>query len=270
MKDIVTQGLREMGITPPDGAVDRLAEYGRLLLAQNEVMNLTAITEPEQVARLHFLDSAAILAWQGGASGKPRPTSQEGALSVPFGDSSPGGGASEPSPSWLAGKSVIDVGTGAGFPGMVLKILEPSLSLTLLDSLGKRVVWLEKVCEALSLDGVRCIHARAEEQALEPGYRDGFDVAVSRAVAAFPALCELCLPYVKVGGVFLSMKSVESGEEVHAGAGAVKKLGGLPPTHWDYPIPGTSVVHRLVEVKKAAPTPKGLPRSWGKIKKAPL
>ena len=238
MKDIVAQGLREMDITPPDGAVDRLAEYARLLLEQNEVMNLTAITEPEQVARLHFLDSAAILKWGGDG--------------------------------WLQNKTVIDVGTGAGFPGMVLKILEPSLSLTLLDSLGKRVVWLEKVCEALSLDGVRCIHARAEEQALEPGYRDGFDVAVSRAVAAFPALCELCLPYVKVGGVFLSMKSVESAEEVGAGAGAVKKLGGLSPTHWDYPIPGTSVVHRLVEVKKAAPTPKGLPRSWGKIKKAPL
>ena len=177
MKDIVTQGLQEMGITPPDGAVDKLVEYGRLLLEQNKVMNLTAITEPDQVARLHFLDSAAILKWD---------AEQRGA------------GGRTTAPTWLANKTVIDVGTGAGFPGMVLKILEPSISLTLVDSLGKRVVWLEKVCEALSLDGVRCLHARAEELALDPGFRDGFDAAVSRAVAAFPALCELCLPYTKV------------------------------------------------------------------------
>ena len=157
MKDIVAQGLREMGIIPPDGAVDKLAEYGRLLLEQNQVMNLTAITDPDQVARLHFLDSAAILVKEN-----------------------------------LVGKAVIDVGTGAGFPGMVLKILEPSISLTLLDSLGKRVTWLETVCEALGLDGVRCIHARAEELALEPGFRDSFDFATSRAVAAYPALSELC------------------------------------------------------------------------------
>ncbi|MCI9402955.1 MAG: 16S rRNA (guanine(527)-N(7))-methyltransferase RsmG [Oscillospiraceae bacterium] len=249
MKDIVTQGLQEMGITPPDGAVDKLVEYGRLLLEQNKVMNLTAITEPDQVARLHFLDSAAILKWD---------AEQRGA------------GGRTTAPTWLANKTVIDVGTGAGFPGMVLKILEPSISLTLVDSLGKRVVWLEKVCEALSLDGVRCLHARAEELALDPGFRDGFDVAVSRAVAAFPALCELCLPYTKVGGRFAAMKSVESGEEVQSGQNAVKRLGGRLLKPHDYPIPGTEVTHRLVGVEKTAPTPKGLPRSWGKIKKSPL
>lgn len=247
MKHIVTQGLQEMGIAPPDGAVDKLTEYARLLLEQNRVMNLTAITEPAEVARLHFLDSAAILGWRAGQC--PAPTN---------------GG------SWLANKTLIDVGTGAGFPGMVLKILEPSISLTLVDSLGKRVVWLEKVCEALSLDGVRCIHARAEELALDPGFRDGFDVAVSRAVAAFPALCELCLPYTKVGGRFAAMKSVESGEEVQSGQNAVKRLGGKLLKPHDYPIPGTEVTHRLVGVEKTAPTPKGLPRSWGKIKKGPL
>jgi len=245
MKDILAQGLREMGVTPPQGAVEKLCRYGELLLEQNKVMNLTAITEPERVARLHFLDSAAILTWPGG--GKP------------------GHGG-----SWLAGKSVIDVGTGAGFPGMVLKILEPSLSLTLVDSLGKRLVWLESVCEALSLDGVQCIHARAEELALEPGFRDSFDVAVSRAVAAFPALCELCLPYVRPGGVFLAMKSVDSGAEVESGRNAVKRLGGKLSEGWDYPIPGAGVTHRIVGVEKAAATPKGLPRSWGKIKRAPL
>ena len=263
MKDILTQGFGEMGFTPPEGAVDKLCRYGELLLEQNQVMNLTAITEPEQVARLHFLDSAAVLSWGnrkaagasprpigecGGASGKPRPT----------------GG------TWLANRSLVDVGTGAGFPGMVLKLLEPSLSLTLVDSLGKRLLWLEKVCEALSLDGVRCFHGRAEELALEPEFQDRFDVATSRAVAAFPALCELCLPYVRPGGVFLALKSVESGGEVMGGQNAVKRLGGKLLEPWDYPIPGGGVTHRIVGVEKVSPTPKGFPRSWGKIKKSPL
>lgn len=225
-----------MGLTPPDGAVDKLCRYAELLLEQNQVMNLTAITQPDQVARLHFLDSAAVLAHCGP----------------------------------LAGKSLVDVGTGAGFPGLVLKILEPSLALTLVDSLGKRVNWLSEVCEALSLDGVRCLHARAEELALAPEFRDGFDLAVSRAVAAFPLLCELCLPYVKVGGAFIAMKSVESGGEVQSGANAVKRLGGKLLENIDYSVPGTEVTHRLVVVEKRVPTPKGLPRSWGKIKKSPL
>ena len=253
MENILVQGIQELGITPPEGAVDKLCRYAELLLEQNKVMNLTAITEPEQVARLHFLDSAAILGWAGL---EPAPT---GSTAKP-----------QASPSWLSGKALIDVGTGAGFPGVVLKILEPSLRLTLVDSLGKRVSWLENVCKALSLDNVRCFHARAEELALEEGFRDAFDVSTSRAVAAFPALCELCLPYVKVGGVFLAMKSVESGQEVLAGEKAVKQLGGKALPNWDYPIPGGEVTHRLIAVQKVSPTPAGLPRSWGKIKKAPL
>ncbi|MDE6108514.1 MAG: 16S rRNA (guanine(527)-N(7))-methyltransferase RsmG [Oscillospiraceae bacterium] len=237
MREVLAHGLKEMGLSPTEEQIGQLEQYAGLLIEQNKVMNLTAITEPEQMARLHFMDSAAILAW-------------------PKVD--------------LAGKSVIDVGTGAGFPGMVLKILEPSISLTLVDSLGKRVAWLETVCEALSLDGVRCLHARAEELALEKGFRDSFDVAVSRAVASYPLLCELCLPFVRPGGVFLSMKSVESGAEVKAGENAVKQLGAKALGHWDYAIPGAGVTHRLVGTEKISPTPKGLPRSWGKIKKSPL
>ena len=237
IKTLLAQGLREMGLTPPEGAVDKLCRYGELLLEQNQVMNLTAITDPAGVAQLHFLDSAAVLTHAGVS---------------------------------LAGKSVVDVGTGAGFPGMVLKILEPSLSLTLVDSLGKRVTWLEEVCKALSLDSVRCFHGRAEELALEPEFRDGFDVATSRAVAAFPALCELCLPYVRPGGYFLAMKSVESGGEVDGGQNAVKRLGGKLLGGWDYPVPGAGITHRIVGVEKLSLTPEGLPRSWGKIKKAPL
>ena len=159
MREILIPGLDEMGLTPPAGAVEALERYAELLLEQNRVMNLTAITQPEAVARLHFLDSAGLLSRGGGG------------------------------PGWWSGKRVIDVGTGAGFPGLVLKLLEPSISLTLLDSLGKRVTWLEGVCHALGLEGVQCLHARAEEQALEPGFRDAFDVAVSRAVASLPLLC---------------------------------------------------------------------------------
>lgn len=244
MRDILTRGLEEMGLHPAGDAVDKLCRYARLLLEQNQVMNLTAITQPDQVARLHFLDSAAVLAC--------------------------GGPAGEGGASWLAGRSLIDVGTGAGFPGLVLKILEPSLSLTLADSLGKRIDWLREVCEALSLDGVRCLHARAEELALEPEFRDRFDVATSRAVAAFPMLCELCLPFVKVGGRFVAMKSVDSGQEVQGGENAVKRLGGKVLDSVDYPIPGAGVTHRLVVVEKRSPTAQGLPRSWGKIKKSPL
>ena len=129
MQARIASGLTALGLTPPDGAAARLAEYGRLLLEQNQVMNLTAITEPDQVADLHFLDSAALLT---------------------LGED-------------LRGKRLIDVGTGAGFPGLPLRILEPSLQLTLLDSLGKRVNWLASVCNTLGLEGVECLHARAEE-----------------------------------------------------------------------------------------------------------
>ena len=238
MKELLLDGLTQMGLSPTSRQIEQLEEYARLLLEQNQVMNLTAITEPDQVARLHFLDSASIIAWKGSGS--------------------------------LAHKSVMDVGTGAGFPGVVLKILEPSLKLTLVDSLGKRVAWLEAVCKAISLDEVRCLHARAEELALEPGFRDSFDLAVSRAVASYPLLSELCLPFVRVGGAFVAMKSVESDAEVQSGEKAVKTLGGKALESWDYTIPGTDVIHRLVAAQKTAPTPKGYPRSWGKIKKNPL
>lgn len=235
MKERINAGLTALGLTPPPGAAETLAEYGRLLLEQNQVMNLTAITQPEQVADLHMLDSAALL------------------------------GAAD-----FRGKTVIDVGTGAGFPGLPLRILEPSIRLTLLDSLGKRVSWLASVCAALGAEGVQCLHARAEEQALQPGFRDSFDFAVSRAVASLNLLCEICLPYVKVGGQFLAMKAVDSDEELSQAAGAIRLLGGrvLPP--YDYTIPGTDVVHRVIPIEKIAPTPKGYPRRWAKIQKAPL
>lgn len=237
MEQIISDGLEALGLTcsTPSDAPARLARYGQMLLEKNQVMNLTAIREPEAVARMHFLDCAALLR---------------------FCD--------------FERKTLIDVGTGAGFPGMVLKMLVPSLDVTLLDSLNKRLDWLEESCGALELDGIRTVHARAEEQALEKGFRDSFDFAAARAVADLRVLCELCLPYVKVGGRFLAMKSAGSGEELAGAEHAVKLLGGRVAAVEDYAIPGTEVVHRLVVIEKLAPTLKGYPRRWAKIQKEPL
>lgn len=237
MEEIISAGLEALGLTSrvPADAPEKLARYGHMLLEKNQVMNLTAIREPDAVARMHFLDCAALLR---------------------FCD--------------FEGKTLIDVGTGAGFPGMVLKMLVPSLEVTLLDSLNKRLDWLEETCGALELDGIRTLHARAEEQALEKGFRDSFDFAAARAVADLRVLCELCLPYVKVGGRFLAMKSAGSGEELAGAEHAVKLLGGRVAAVEDYPIPGTEITHRLVVIEKLAPTLKGYPRRWSKIQKEPL
>ncbi len=237
MEQMISAGLEALGLTGrvPADAPARLARYGQMLLEKNQVMNLTAIREPDGVARLHFLDCAALLNYCDFES-----------------------------------KTLIDVGTGAGFPGMVLKILVPSLEVTLLDSLNKRLDWLEEVSSALGLEGVRTLHARGEEQGLVKGWRDSFDFAAARAVADLGVLCELCLPFVKVGGRFLAMKSTGSGRELEEAAHAVRLLGGRVAQVEDYPIPGTEVTHRLIAIEKLAPTLKGYPRRWTKIQKEPL
>ena len=235
MRGLLEQGLAELGIAPPAGAVEKLMRYGQLLLEQNQVINLTAITRPEEVATLHFLDSAALLGCAG-----------------------------------LAGASLVDVGTGAGFPGVVLKVLAPDLRLTLVDSLGKRLDWLETVCQALGLEGVTLRHDRAEELAQEPDWREAFDFAAARAVADLRVLAELCLPFVRVGGRFLAMKAAGCQAEVDAAGRAVSVLGGRLLPAWHYAIPGTEVKRTVAAVEKIAPTPKGYPRRWARIRKAPL
>ena len=156
---------------------------------------------------------------------------------------------------------------------MALKILLPSLDVTLLDSLNKRLDWLDEVCAALGLDGmdgVHTVHQRAEEAGHDPALRERFDFATARAVADFGVLCELCLPFVKVGGRFLAMKSVDSEAEIKAAEAALRELGGEVETCFDYQIPETDVVHRVVVVKKTASTPPRYPRRWAKIQKDPL
>ena len=227
MKEILTS---EAPVALTAEQVDTFCRFGEALLKQNKVMNLTAITEPEAVARLHFIDCMELLTLAD-----------------------------------LREKTVIDVGCGAGFPGVPLKIAEPSLRLTLLDSLGKRMRWLAEVLPALGIDA-ELVTARAEEAAA--ARREQFDVAVSRAVARLNILAELCLPYVRVGGYFLAMKGAMAQEEADEAADAVRRLGGRIERIAEYPI--ADAVHRVVVVQKISATPKTWPRPFAEIKKSPL
>ena len=237
MEELIRSGLEQLGLASrvPDEAPGQLARYGRALIEKNQVMNLTAITEPKDVATLHMLDCAPLL------------------------DHGP-----------FAGKALIDVGTGAGFPGMVLKVLVPTLEVTLLDSLQKRLDWLDETADSLGLSGIRTLHARAEEAGRDPALRERFDFAAARAVADLRLLCELCLPFVKVGGRFLAMKSVDCGGELDAARPAIQTLGGRVAGCCDYTIPHTQVTHRVVVVDKVASTPAAYPRRWARMQKAPL
>ena len=231
MISLLTEGLAQLGL--PTDAAPRLAEFAGAVLEKNRVMNLTAITQPGDFATLHLLDSAALLTF-----------------------------------SPLRGKKVVDVGTGAGFPGMPLRILEPDFDLTLLDSLGKRVQFLRQTCAQMGLERVEAVHARAEEFAVE--HRESYDVAASRAVAALNVLSELALPLVKVGGCFLAMKSVDSDAEIDRARGAIGQLGGTIRAIRDYTVPCTDVVHRVVIIDKVRPAPEQFPRPFARIKKSPL
>ena len=232
MEALIQSGLAELGLDPVKA--EALTHYGELLLEKNRVMNLTGLDTPWEVATLHMLDCAALCA------------------------------------HWRFAGRVIDVGTGAGFPGVVLKVLVPSLDVTLLDSLQKRLDWLEETCGALGLAGIRTVHGRAEEKSRGDAFREQFDVVTSRAVAELRTLSELCLPYVRPGGAFLAMKSVDSDGELSAAGGAIAALGGRLREKRDYRIPGTDVRHRVIVIEKISETPKKYPRSFAKIKKNPL
>ena len=233
MVEELISGAEALGLTLSEAQLAAFERYASLLVEKNAVMNLTAITDPADFAALHLLDSAALL------------------NVADFRD-----------------KKVVDVGTGAGFPGMPLRILEPDFDLTLLDSLGKRIAFLQDVCAQMGLERVEAVHARAEEFAAD--HRESFDLAISRAVAALNVLCELALPLVRVGGSFLAMKSVDSDAEIDAARAAVGQLGGRIREIRDYLIPGTDVVHRVVVIDKLRPTPRQYPRTFAKIKKNPL
>lgn len=229
MRAALTAGLAALGLDP--ALCGRLEAFAGLVLERNRVMNLTAITEPSAFAGLHLLDSLSLIPLAGLSSG-----------------------------------TVVDVGTGAGFPGVPLAIALPEARVTLLDSLGKRIEFLREACGALGLENTRCVHARAEEF----GEREQFDWAVSRAVAPLPMLCELSLPLVRVGGRFLAMKSSHSQEELDEAGRAISILGGRVDWVKDYPIPGAEIQHRLICIEKTTPTPRKYPRRFSQLKKQPL
>ena len=223
-------GLPELGLDLPEQTQRSLCDFGCAVVKQNEVMNLTAITAPDQVAKLHLLDSLSVL-----------------------------------KAADLSGKRVIDVGCGAGFPGVPLKIACPGMKLTLLDSLGKRMNWLEQILPALGVEA-QCVTARAEEAAAQR--REQYDFATSRAVARLNILLELTAPFVKVGGAVLAMKGTAAAEELEEAKNAIRQLGLKLEKVLEFPMDGTA--HSVIVLRKVKPTPVQYPRRYAKIKQQPL
>lgn len=233
LEEILKDGFAALDISPDGAAFERYRVYYEYLEEMNQVMNLTAISGEEDVARLHFLDCAALLGF-----------------------------------TELRGKRVIDIGSGAGFPGLALKIARPEMDITLLDSLDKRIGFLKNLTEKLGLSGVECVHLRAEEAPAE--YRQSYDVALSRAVARLSVLAELCLPFVKKGGCFVAMKGPDCAQELNEAKRAIALLGGELAEVRDYTIPCTDITHSAVILRKVKDTPARYPRRWAQIKKQPL
>lgn len=230
MKQTLLQGLPELKLALSEEQMDTLCAFGAAVVRQNQVMNLTAITEPAQVAKLHLLDSLSVLS----------------ALD-------------------LRGKKLIDVGCGAGFPGVPLAIACPEAQVTLLDSLGKRITWLKEILPQLGIQA-ECVTARAEEAVVS--CRESYDIATSRAVARLNILLELLAPYVKVGGAVVALKGSAAKEELGECGDAIKKLGLRQEAFLEFPVDGAS--HALIVLRKVAPTPKMYPRRYAKIKQSPL
>lgn len=234
MKNLLINGADKLGTPLTEHQAEQFVKYAQLLVEWNNNINLTAITDDEGIVTKHFLDSLTPL---------------------------------------LTGKisgSVIDVGTGAGFPGFPIKIANPAVQLTLLDSLNKRVKFLQTVADELGLDNVTCIHSRAEDGGKNKQLREKFDVCVSRAVANLAVLAELCLPFVKVGGVFMALKGPLADTEIEQGKKAISALGGEIVGITEFDIPFTDLNHKIIMIKKVRHTPPQYPRKAGVPSKNPI
>lgn len=231
-------GLEELNITLTDEQIEQFLQYYEMLVEKNKVMNLTGITEYEEVIQKHFLDSLSLI------HVIPDIASQK--------------------------LTVIDLGTGAGFPGIPLKIAFPELEITLMDSLNKRILFLQEVIDALGLKKVSAVHGRAEEMASNATHRQQYDLCVSRAVSNLAVLTEYCLPFVKKGGLFVSYKSADSDAEIQEGKKAISILGGKLTSVDKFQLPDSDLRRALVCIKKVKDTPKKYPRKAGTPAKLPL
>ncbi len=234
------KGLTEFGITLKKRQICHFLTYYERLIEWNSFMNLTAITEYEDVMKKHFLDSLSII--------KACPEIADPTRKI----------------------RLIDVGTGAGFPGLPIKIAFPHVEVTLLDSLNKRINFLKAVIEELELDDIEALHGRAEEFAKASLLRESYDICVSRAVANLSTLSEYCLPYVKVGGKFVSYKSEKIAEEREKAARAIELLGGEEIDQEEFILPGTDIYRNLFVIEKVKNTPKKFPRKAGLASKEPI
>lgn len=235
IEELLAESCKKINIELTEKQIKQFIDYKDMLLEWNEKFNLTAITDEREIILKHFVDCLAISA---GAE--------------------------------LAGKKIIDVGTGAGFPGVPVKIAFPDTQMTLLDSLNKRITFLEDLKNKLGLENVICIHSRAEDGGADKNLREGFDLCISRAVANLAVLSEYCLPFVKVGGCFISMKGPDVKDELNESEKAIKVLGGEVKEVKLINIPETDINHSLIIIKKIKPTPSKYPRKAGKAKKEPI
>ncbi len=235
----IQKRFQEAGLVLSEKQAGQFAAYAELLVQWNEKMNLTSITDFDEILEKHFLDSLAAAI---------RPVL--------------------PPDVWKG--NLVDVGTGAGFPGIPLKIYYPDLKVTLLDSLNKRVGFLDQVIRELGLKKITAVHGRAEDLAKDPRYREQFGLCVSRAVAALPVLAEYCLPFVRRGGFLVAYKSGQVEEELTQGGKAVKVLGGSLQKTEKFVLPGTDISRSLVLIRKVENTPKKYPRKAGTPAKQPL
>lgn len=231
IKDLLQNYIKDYKITLTENQYEQFQKYFELLVEWNEKMNLTAITDESGVALKHFADSLSLLNF----------------VDIP------------------QNSSLADVGTGAGFPGVVLKIARPDIKLTLIDSLNKRLVFLGEVCAQLGIDA-ELIHSRAEDGARDEKLRESFDFAVSRAVARMNVLSEYCLPYVKVGGAFCAMKGAQANEEFKESLNAINTLGGKLEKKYFFELPENGGERAIAVVRKVKNTPQKYPRQSGKIK----